>query len=71
MDGQHERQTPALRLLGGLGVEFWDGVREVWFYGGDGVAGEIGEFGDLVGEHFLDCVGLEDAVGGCGGDAVV
>lgn len=71
MQGEHEGQAPALRLLGRLRVELRDGVGEVGLGGGDGVAAEVRELGDLVGEHLLDGLGLQDAGGGLGGLAAV
>lgn len=71
MEGQHEGEAPALRLLRRLRVEFGDGVGELGLDGGDGVAAEVRELRDLVGEHLLDGLGLEDALVGGGGEAVV
>lgn len=68
---QHKAESPPLRLLRWLGIQRQYRVREVGFRGGDAFAAEVGELGDLVGEHFFDGGVGEDAGLGCGGDAGV
>ena len=71
MDVLEPRQAPARGLVVGLRVQLGEGVCEGGLGGDDGGAAEVGHLGDLVGEHLLDGVGLEDLGAGLGVGAVV
>lgn len=65
----HEGQAPTLRAV--AWVQEWNLVDKIGLRGRGALAGEVGHFGDLVGEHAVHRGLLEDAGACCGGFAVV
>merc|ERR1711964_304413 len=68
---QEERQTPALRNLMRLRVQFGQVVRILGFRWHDRLSRKVGELGDLVGEHGVHRLLAKQSRAGRGVDAVV